>query len=83
MSRTRSSSPSGGPYSKPRADLYTVLLVVALLALIAGTVFLFVEVKDYGSPPYQGAPPVSMMPHQGPHSLAGSAFGTTPGAILG
>jgi len=83
MSPTGSSSPAGGPHRKPRTDLYTVLLVVALLALIAGTVFLFMEVKEYGSPPYQGAPSAWVMPHHGPHALAGAPLGTTPGAILG
>jgi len=83
MSRTGSSSPSGGPHRKPRTDLYTVLLVVALMALIAGTVFLFMEVRDYGSPPYQGAPSAWVMPHHGPQAPAGAPFASTLGAILG
>ncbi len=43
-----------GPFRKPQADLYTVLLVVALLALIVATVFLYLETQDYPSPPYKG-----------------------------
>ena len=83
MSRTGSSSPSGGPYRKPRADLYTVLLVVALMALIAGTVFLFMEVKDYGSPPYQGAPSAWVVPQHAPHAPAGAPLGFTLGPTFG
>jgi hypothetical protein len=60
-----------------------MLLVVALMALIAGTVFLFLEVKDYGSPPYQGAPSARVMPHHAPGSLARAPFASTLGAILG
>ncbi len=41
----------GGVAVKPRADLYTVLLLVALLALIVGTVFLYLEGADYGPTP--------------------------------
>lgn len=39
-------------YRPPRADIYTVLLAIALVAVIVGCVFLFLEVSDYGSPPY-------------------------------
>lgn len=39
-------------YRPPRADIYTVLLAIALAAVIVGCVFLFLEVSDYGSPPY-------------------------------
>jgi hypothetical protein len=71
MSLAGSSNPSQGPYRKPSTDLYTVLLAVALLALIAGTVFLYMELLDYGSPPYQGAPSAFVVP-QGPNPQAGS-----------
>jgi hypothetical protein len=46
-----------GQYQKPHADLYTVMLIVALLAMIIGTGLLFWETYEYGSPPYQGEPP--------------------------
>jgi hypothetical protein len=42
---------AAGGYHKPRADLYTVLLMVALLALVVGAVFLFLEAADYGPTP--------------------------------
>ena len=32
-----------GPFRKPRADLYTMMLLVALLALVIGTVSLYFE----------------------------------------
>lgn len=35
-----------------RADLYTLLLIIAFVALVVGCVFLYLEVADYGSPPY-------------------------------
>jgi hypothetical protein len=60
-----------------------VLLVVALLALIAGSVFLFMEIQDYGSPPYQGAPSAWVMPHHAPDSLGGAPLGSTLGPFLG
>ncbi|NMC18907.1 MAG: hypothetical protein GYA33_00680 [Thermogutta sp.] len=39
-------------YRPPQADIYTVLLAIALAAVIIGCVFLYLEVADYGSPPY-------------------------------
>ncbi|WP_095414999.1 hypothetical protein [Thermogutta terrifontis] len=39
-------------YRPPRVDIYTVLLAIALVAVIIGCVFLYLEVADYGSPPY-------------------------------
>lgn len=50
---------STGPTRKPQPDVYTLMLLLALLAIIAATVFLYLETKDYGSPPYQGGPSVS------------------------
>jgi hypothetical protein len=40
MSQTSSSN---APAGKPRANLYTVLLIIALLAIIVGTIFMYVE----------------------------------------
>jgi hypothetical protein len=51
MSRRNSDDASVGSYRKPEADLYTVMLIVALLALIVGTVFLFLESSAYGPTP--------------------------------
>lgn len=33
---------------KQRANIYTVLLVVALVALLAGCLFLWLEISEYG-----------------------------------
>lgn len=52
------SSNEGPLFRKPRADLYTALLVIALLAMILACVFAYLEIKDYGTPPYQGGPSV-------------------------
>ena len=41
------SNPSGGPYRKPRADVYTFMLIVALLAIILGIVCLYFEMKGF------------------------------------
>ncbi len=59
MSRRKSVS-SNSPdvaYRKPRAGVYTLLLVVALLCLIVGTVFLYLETKPYGPNPFSGLLP--------------------------
>jgi hypothetical protein len=48
----------GGPRRKPQADIYTVLLGIALFAVILAIIFLFLEVADYGPNKYKGAPPV-------------------------
>jgi hypothetical protein len=44
---TRDSINSGGSYRKPGADLYTVLLVLALLALLLGILYLHLEMQAY------------------------------------
>ena len=53
------SSPSSskhGPYRKPRADIYTVLLIIALVALLIGCVFVYLETADYpDKPKWSGA----------------------------
>ncbi len=33
---------------KPKSSIYTVLLVIALIALMLGCLFLFLEIGDYG-----------------------------------
>jgi hypothetical protein len=47
------SSSSGGPYRKPRLDVYTVMLALALVAIIIACIVLYREVADYGKPPYE------------------------------
>lgn len=63
MSPRRSSSTSGlsstgrGPYRKPRADIYTVLLAIAAIALLVACVLLYLETADYpDKPPWSGGP---------------------------
>jgi hypothetical protein len=46
---------STGPHRKPRADVYTVLLVIALIAVVAANVFLYLVAADYEFK-YKGAP---------------------------
>lgn len=70
MSRPSSSDAPVGPVRKPRPDLYTMLLVVALLALIVGTVFLYIDWADYGPTP-AGEPAVQ----------TGLFWPTTPGVL--
>ena len=38
---------SGGPYRKPQADVYTFMLIVALLAVILGIVCLYFEMERF------------------------------------
>jgi hypothetical protein len=42
-----SANKPGGPYQKPRADVFTVLLVLALIAILLGIVFLWLENELY------------------------------------
>jgi hypothetical protein len=35
--------------SKPKSDIYTVMLIVAAVALLFGILFLFLELMDYGN----------------------------------
>ena len=41
---------------KPRADIYTVLLAIALVAILVTTVVLYLESADYGDQKTKGAP---------------------------
>jgi hypothetical protein len=54
MSPRSSEDAPVGLYRKAQPDLYTVMLVVALLALIVGTVVMYLESSAYGPTP-QGA----------------------------
>jgi hypothetical protein len=47
MSSPNSTENQGGLFRKPRADIFTVLLVVALLAIIVGIVALYAYMRDY------------------------------------
>jgi hypothetical protein len=48
---------STGVHRKPKADLYTVLLVIALVAVLIGIVFLYLEMQAYDFK-FQGGPTV-------------------------
>ncbi len=40
-------NPASSPVRKPKANVYTVMLVLALLAIIMGCVFLYLEIQEY------------------------------------
>jgi hypothetical protein len=65
LASTTSSNTTGGLYRKPRADVYTFLLVVSLLAIILGCICLYFEMQrfefkfkeqDVPRPPVAAAP---------------------------
>ncbi|MGD0517512.1 MAG: hypothetical protein ABSA26_08260 [Thermoguttaceae bacterium] len=60
MSPPKSSNNTGGTFRKPRADLYTVLLVIALLALLTAILFLYLHMQSYNFE-LKGAPPMAMI----------------------
>jgi hypothetical protein len=53
-----------GPHRKPKADLYTVLLAIALLAVLVAILFLWLEMRSYEFKS-KGAPAVPMAAVQG------------------
>jgi hypothetical protein len=54
-------APRPGIYvAKPKPDVYTVLLAIALVALLIGVICLVLELVDYGG--QVKPPPVSMLP---------------------
>jgi hypothetical protein len=57
--------------AKPRSDAYTGLLIVSLVALLAGAVFLYLDYSQY---PSGGAPKVSA-----PATTSAPAPGAPPG----
>jgi hypothetical protein len=40
--------PMGGAARKPKTNIYTLLLVIALVALLVGCLFLYLEIKRFG-----------------------------------
>ena len=56
-------------YRKPKADVYTLLLGIALVALIIACIVAYLEIKDYGDQPFSGAPSVAV-PVERPETLA-------------
>lgn len=47
-------------YRKPKADVFTLLLGIALVALIVACIFAYLEIKEYGASPFSGAPSVAV-----------------------
>lgn len=56
-------------YRKPKADVFTLLLGIALAALIVACIFAYLEIKEYGASPFSGAPSVAV-PVERPANLA-------------
>ena len=73
LSPTSSEEKYTGPYRKPRPDLYTVILVVALLALVVGAVMLYFERGEFQFK-HKGAPSVSMAPAAVDYTMPGARF---------
>jgi len=61
VSPAASSDKPTGPFRKPRADVYTVLLTIALIALILGIVCLYFEMDMYNWK-FKAGPSVSADP---------------------
>lgn len=40
--------PVAGAYRKPKTNVYTLLLVIALVALLVGCIFLYLEIRRFG-----------------------------------
>jgi hypothetical protein len=40
--------PVGGAVRKPKTSMYTLLLLIALVALLTGCLFLWLEIKRFG-----------------------------------
>ena len=66
-------------YRKPKADVYTLLLGIALVALIIACIFAYLEIQDYGPQPFSGAPSVAV-PVERPANVV--MIDNAPGALL-
>ncbi len=68
---------------KPRANIYTMLLVLSFFAIVVACVVLWLELKTYGDYPWwetKGiAPPTSWLM---PAGTGGGGFVETPGSWL-
>ncbi len=60
MSPPNSTDKPAESYRKARPDLYTVLLVIALLAIIVAVIFLYLHMQVYNFE-LKGGPPVGMI----------------------
>ena len=54
---------------KQRANIYTVLLVVSLVALLVGCLFLFLEISEYGGFGQISVTTAANMPLESPNAL--------------
>lgn len=73
----RKSSDTTTPlYRRPRADVYTALLLIAFIGLVLGIVALYFEMADYKFE-FRRAPSASVMP-QWPAAVAHAALGHGP-----
>jgi hypothetical protein len=72
---------------KPRADIYTMMLVLSLIAVLVGILFLYLYNADYEWK-YSGAPPVAMNARGGigeslaPRLVHSQSFAAEPGRLL-
>lgn len=81
MSPARSGRQPGGPYRKPRPDVYTVLLVLALICLLLGVFCLYFEMDMYewklkGGPSVRADPPTAVA--VGGHRPGGAGAAQAP-----
>ena len=69
-----------GPHRTPRADIYTAMLAIALVAIIIATIFAYVETADYKDKKYQGGPSVVFTTPLDPVAADGNCLvaSTTP-----
>jgi len=81
VSPRRSSSTTGGPYRKPRANLYTALLAIALVALLLGILCLYLELNDYQWK-FKGGPTVPPLPQAAAPVHGPEPLPLGPGAAL-
>lgn len=56
MSPQNSSSKSGVVVQKPGMNIYTVMLILALLAVMTACILLYLELRSYGSFPWWKVP---------------------------
>ncbi len=50
--------------AKPQPDRYTVMLLIALVALIIACIFLYLQVASHGPDPLSGLPSASLLPQR-------------------
>jgi hypothetical protein len=87
MAAARARTPGTPTTAKPRSDVYVGLLVLALLAQVAGAAFLYLDWSQYPDskpPPVQARPKGTPAPAGGgPVQPAGVGGGAPPGGMGG